>query len=313
MGTPEFAVEGLKSLHENEFNIVAVITSPDKPAGRGQKTQESPVKKYAVQNGFKIMQPSNLKDKLFLEELSALQPDIQVVVAFRMLPESVWDLPKYGTLNLHASLLPHYRGAAPINHAIMNGETKTGLTTFFIEKEIDTGFIIKQMEIDILPDETAGELHDKLMYEGSKLLIDTVNLVITGQISPVSQKHMINENEIIKTANKIFKEDCLINWNYGVKKNYDFIRGLSPYPTARTILTDSNGKETLLKIYKTEMIFETHQLSPGTIQSDNKTFLRIAVSDGFINVTELQPEGKKMMKTNEWLNGFDISNNKVKM
>jgi methionyl-tRNA formyltransferase len=312
MGTPEFAVASLKALNENGFNVVAVITSMDKPAGRGQKIQESEVKKYALSRGLIIMQPENLKNEAFLEELKTLKPDLQVVVAFRMLPESVWSLPKYGTINLHASLLPQYRGAAPINHVIMNGETKTGLTTFFIEKEIDTGNIILQQELDIDPEETAGELHDKMMLSGGKMLIDTINSVLEGNINIISQSRLINKNEPIKTANKIFKENCIIRWCDTVENIYNFIRGLSPTPTAWTILKEGTGKEIILKIFRTQKITESHSIKPGTIVSDHKGFFKIAASNGYIDIKELQPEGKKRMKTSEWLNGYKITGAHIK-
>ena len=312
MGTPEFAVESLKAIHENGFTVSAVVTSCDKPAGRGMKLQESAVKVYAQEMGLKVLQPENMKSDAFSNELNAIDPDLQVVVAFRMLPESVWSLPKKGTINLHASLLPNYRGAAPINHAIMNGETKTGLTTFFIEKEIDTGNIILQKEVEILPDENAGELHDKLMIEGGKLVIETLNAIITGTVNPVSQRQLIGENETFKTANKIFKENCIVRWNDTAENVYNFIRGLSPYPAAWTTLKNKNGKELTVKLLRAGKSIENHNLRCATILSDNKTFFKVAVCDGFIDIIELQPEGKKQMKTGDWLNGFDVSNFSVK-
>lgn len=304
-GTPDFAVESLKVLHENGYNIVAVITAPDKPAGRGRKLQQSAVKKYASQNNLKILQPTNLKNDAFIYELKSLNSDLLVVVAFRMLPEVVWAMPKNRTINLHASLLPQYRGAAPINHAIINGETKTGVTTFFIEKEIDTGNIIAQKEIDILPYETAGELHDKLMETGGQLIADTVETIMNRTVKTISQKEL-TENETLKAAPKIFKDDCKIDWQQSTKKIHNFIRGLSPYPAAWTTITDAEGKSLILKIYKINPESEKHTYEPGKIFSDNKSFLKIAVKDGFINISELQIQGKKRMSVKNLLNGFDI-------
>ncbi len=312
MGTPEFAVESLKAVYENGFQIAAVITACDKPGGRGRKLQESAVKVYAQKQGFKILQPENLKSESFIKELSDIRPDVQVVVAFRMLPEAVWSLPELGTINLHASLLPQYRGAAPINHAIINGETVTGLTTFFIEKEIDTGKIILQKEVEILPDENAGELHDKLKVEGARLLVETLEALIAGNIQSISQTKLLKPGESVKTANKIFKENCIIRWNDTAEHVHNFIRGLSPYPAAWTLLSDQYGKEISLKILKSEYIIETHGNHPGIIVSDNKSYLRFTVTNGYIHVLELQQEGKKRMKTGEWLNGFDISCRKTK-
>jgi len=307
MGTPDFAVESLKVLYENGFNIVGVITAPDKPAGRGKKIQMSAVKKYALENNLRLLQPTNLKNALFLSQLTDIQADLQIVVAFRMLPEAVWAMPKYGTINLHASLLPQYRGAAPINHAIINGETKTGVTTFFIEKEIDTGNIIFQEEVPVLPDENAGQLHDKLMIIGGKLIKKTVEALINKEISAVSQNKLISNAGEIKSAPKIFKDDCKINWHNKTQTVYNFIRGLSPYPAAWTEIADKNGKHFTLKIYKTEKISETHSHNPGTLISDNKTFIKITTSDAYINISELQLQGKKRMNIKDLLNGFDIS------
>ena len=307
MGTPDFAVESLKVLYENGFNIVGVITAPDKPAGRGKKIQMSAVKKYALENNLRLLQPTNLKNALFLSQLTDIQADLQIVVAFRMLPEAVWAMPKYGTINLHASLLPQYRGAAPINHAIINGETKTGVTTFFIEKEIDTGNIIFQEEVPVLPDENAGQLHDKLMITGGKLIKKTVEIVINKEISAVSQNKLISNAGEIKPAPKIFKDDCKINWYNNTEIVYNFIRGLSPYPAAWTEIADKNGKHFTLKIYKTEKISETHSHNPGMLISDNKNYLKIASSDAYLNIKELQLQGKKRMSVKDLLNGFDVS------
>ncbi len=307
MGTPDFAVESLNVLYENGFNIACVITAPDKPAGRGKKIQMSAVKKYALDNNLRLLQPTNLKNALFLSQLNALKADLQIVVAFRMLPEAVWAMPTYGTINLHASLLPQYRGAAPINHAIINGETKTGVTTFFIEKQIDTGKIIFQEEVPVLPDENAGQLHDKLMITGGKLIKKTVEAVINKKISAVSQNHLISRAGEIKPAPKIFKNDCKINWHKSTQTVYNFIRGLSPYPTAWTEIAGKNGKQFSLKIFTTEKQIESHSHHAGSILSDNKTFIKITTSDGYINISELQLQGKKRMNVKDLLNGFDIS------
>jgi len=306
MGTPDFARETLKVLHENGFNIVAVITAPDKPAGRGRKIRESSVKKYALQNNLTVLQPTNLKNKDFTESLKSLKADLQVVVAFRMLPEIVWAMPTYGTANLHASLLPQYRGAAPINHAIINGETKTGVTTFFIEKEIDTGNIIAQKELDILPDDDAGTLHDKLMLVGGQLMLETVTDIMNKTVKTIPQKKL-RGNEPLKTAPKIFKADCKINWQQPAAEIYNFIRGLSPYPAAWTEIADKNGNSLMLKIYKTEKIPESHSHNPGMLISDNKNYLKIASSDAYLNIKELQLQGKKRMSVKDLLNGFDVS------
>ncbi|MCF6184291.1 MAG: methionyl-tRNA formyltransferase [Bacteroidales bacterium] len=305
MGTPDFATESLRMLHTKGFNIVSVITAPDKPAGRGRKLQESAVKKYAVANNIHILQPTNLKSETFIKELENLKADLQVVVAFRMLPETVWSMPKFGTVNLHASLLPQYRGAAPINHAIINGENKTGVTTFFIEKEIDTGNIIFKKEIEILPDENAEELHNKLMTIGGKLIIKTVEAIMNNTVKIISQKELLKDAEIIKPAPKIFKNDCEINWGNSTNQIYNFIRGLSPYPAAYTNI--ANEKHFILKIFKAERNIEKHTFKSGNIISDNKSFIRITTADGYIDIKELQLQGKKRMQVKEFLNGFDIS------
>ena len=312
MGTPDFAVESLKALYENNFNIVAVITAVDKPAGRGRKIQESAVKKYAFQNNIKILQPTNLKNEQFIKELKSLKADLQVVVAFRMLPEAVWSMPEFGTINLHASLLPDYRGAAPINHAIINGENITGLTTFFIEKEIDAGNIIFQKEVNILPDETAGELHDKLMSIGGVLIVKTVETIINKEVKAISQKQFLTDSDHLKPANKIFKENCEINWDQSVDTIYNFIRGLSPYPAAWTKMVKiGTDKMITVKVFLTEKSSERGNSLPGSIISDNKTYINIAAKDGFINLKKIQIQGKKQMNVNELLNGFDISKYKI--
>lgn len=307
MGTPDFAVESLRVLHEAGENIVGVITAPDKPAGRGKKLRSSPVKEYSREAGIQnILQPTNLKDPQFLSELKELHADLQVVVAFRMLPEVVWSMPPKGTINLHASLLPQYRGAAPINHAIINGETETGVTTFFIEKDIDTGKIILMEKQQIGPNMTAGELHDKLMTLGGKVLLDSVRKIAENDFNPVDQQGLA-EGVSLKPAPKIFKEDCRINWNNTVENIYNLIRGLSPYPAAWSELT-STGKKLMVKIYFAEKQFAEEHPAPGTLLSDGKQ-LKIAARGGFIIIRELQAEGKKRMNTEDFLRGFqDIDN-----
>lgn len=293
MGTPEFAVAGLKALVENGFNVVAVVTAPDKPSGRGLQVQQSPVKQYAITAAIPVLQPVKLKDPEFIETLRVYRADLQVVVAFRMLPEIVWTMPRLGTLNLHASLLPDYRGAAPINHAIINGETITGATTFFLQHAIDTGDIIFTEEINISPEDNAGTLHDKLMHLGAGLIVKTVKAISDNNYSTTPQKSGSN-----KIAPKIFKETCQINWNQKATAVNNFIRGLSPYPGAYTIV---NGK--MLKIYAAYPEMATHQLIPGEVESNDTNFLKFATTDGFIHVTELQAEGKKRMFTGDFLRG----------
>ncbi|MBX2960133.1 MAG: methionyl-tRNA formyltransferase [Flavobacteriales bacterium] len=303
MGTPDFAVESLKILVENNYNIVGVITAPDKPAGRGQKLQQSAVKIYAEQANLNILQPTNLKSEDFLAELKALNANLQIVVAFRMLPEAVWNMPQFGTFNLHASLLPQYRGAAPINWAIINGEKETGVTTFFLQHKIDTGDIIDQQKVIIEPNETAGELHDKLMTIGSKLVLKTVQAIENNTIKTIPQ----NSNQELKEAFKIFKPDCKIDWNLPIDIIHNKVRGLSPYPTAWTTLMNKENKELLsLKIFKTLPVFENHQLEPKTIIATKNT-IKIAVHGGYIEIVELQLEGKKRMDVPALLNGFNIN------
>ncbi len=309
MGTPEFAVASLKSLHEEGFNVVAVVTAPDRPAGRGQKLQESDVKRYAKEIQIPVLQPEKLKDPVFIEQLDSLKADLYVVVAFRMLPEIVWSKPPCGTINLHASLLPQYRGAAPINWAIINGENKTGVTTFFIEKEIDTGYIIHKEEIEITEEDNAGTLHDKLMQMGASVLVRTVTAIIAGNYPKISQ----HSGDVLKTAPKIFKEHCKINWNNQVATIYNFVRGLSPYPTAWTIFANQQTNETFsAKIFETEKEPATHNLQPGTIVSDEKRWLKVALQDGYLKIKNIQAEGKKRLNIEEFLRGFkDISNYKL--
>ncbi|MGS2764412.1 methionyl-tRNA formyltransferase [Sinomicrobium sp. M5D2P9] len=298
MGTPDFAVGTLKKLVENDYNIVGVITAPDKPAGRGRKIQESAVKIYAASQNLNILQPENLKDEQFLSGLQSLEANLQVVVAFRMLPRAVWQMPRYGTFNLHASLLPDYRGAAPINRAVMNGETVTGVTTFFIDDKIDTGEIIMQTKTNIGPEENAGDLHDKLMDAGAGLVLATVRQIEAGEV--VTQKQ--EEPEILKTANKIHKDTCKINWNGNIDEIYNHIRGLSPYPGAWTILTDGE-KEDQVKIFRAEKEKTGHSEPAGKVIT-GKNEVKIAVKDGFIRLLEIQLPGKRKMHITDVLNGY---------
>ena len=305
MGTPEFAVESLKRLVEGGYNVVAVITMPDKPMGRhGSVLQASPVKQYAVSQGLKVLQPEKLKDEAFVEELRSLQADLQIVVAFRMLPEVVWNMPPMGTFNLHASLLPQYRGAAPINWAVMNGDTETGITTFFLKHEIDTGEVIQQVKVPIADTDNVEVVYDKLMMLGGDLVLETVDAIINGTVKSIPQEEMFASEAELRPAPKIFKETCRIDWNKGVKGVYDHVRGLSPYPAAWTELCAEVGKPQVLKIYETEKIFAEHHLPVGTVDTDQKTYFRIAVKDGFVNLLSLQLAGKKRMEVSDFLRGY---------
>lgn len=297
MGTPDFAVASLKALIANNLDIVGVITAPDKPAGRGRKLRQSAVKEFALKHNLSILQPSNLKHPDFLNALRAWNVDLQIVVAFRMLPKQVWSMPKLGTFNLHASLLPDYRGAAPINWAIINGETKTGVTTFFINEKIDTGGILLQKEHTISPTSDVGELHDALMEIGSALVVKTVQLI-------KSNNYQIKNQPLtdLKSAPKLNKDNCKIDWTKPLNQVYNHIRGLSPYPTAYSILI--NGEDQLeIKIYKTSIIEETHNLEPGKILFSKKE-IKVAVQNGFINILELKLAGKRKMDAKSLLNGF---------
>nr|WP_314559306.1 methionyl-tRNA formyltransferase [uncultured Capnocytophaga sp.] len=301
MGTPDFALASLQALVENNYNVVGVVTVADKPSGRGQKLNASPVKTYALSKGIPVLQPLKLKDENFLTQLKALAPDLQIVVAFRMLPEVVWRLPKYGTFNLHASLLPNYRGAAPINWAIINGEKQTGVTTFFIDEKIDTGAIIAQAITPITQHETAGTLHDKLMVQGAKLVCETVNKIAEGNCPTLPQNKEITFAE----APKIYKETCKINWHKNGLAIEQLIRGMSPYPTAWTEFIHK-GETLPTKVYDALFQPHTHQLPIGTIIADKK-HLQIAVTDGYIQLLELQLPAKKRMKTTDLLNGFSFN------
>ena len=303
MGTPDFAVTILNTLVENNYNIIGVITAPDKPAGRGRKLNKSAVKKYAESAGLHILQPTNLKNDTFIEDLRALDANLQIVVAFRMLPIVVWQMPEYGTFNLHASLLPNYRGAAPINWAIINGECKTGVSTFFIDEKIDTGAMILQKEQSILSTDTAGDLHDKLMCLGSDLVIDTVKLIEKGKVKTIPQ----SENADIKTAHKLNKDNCLINWNDSLDNIYNKVRGLNPYPAAWCLLKNKN--ETLnVKVYQVEKQLEKHKLDMGQVVS-TKSEVKVAVPKGFIILKEIKLPGKRKMDIKSLLNGYVFETN----
>ncbi|KAF2326104.1 methionyl-tRNA formyltransferase [Flavobacterium nitrogenifigens] len=301
MGTPEFAVGILDTIIKNNYEVVGVITAADKPAGRGQKIKYSAVKEYALANNLTLLQPTNLKDENFLAELKALNANLQIVVAFRMLPKIVWEMPSLGTFNLHASLLPNYRGAAPINWAIINGETKTGVTTFFIDDKIDTGAMILNSEINIEPEETAGQLHDRLMHLGSTTVIDTLKVIENGNVTTTIQE----DNDDIKTAYKLNKENCKIDWTKSGAEINNLIRGLSPYPASWCYLKDQN-EELNIKIYEAKLISESHSYEIGKLISSKKE-IKIAIKGGFIQLLSLQFPGKKRMLASELLNGVSFS------
>ena len=313
MGTPEFAVPSLEILINGGYQIVAVVTAPDKPAGRGRKLKYSPVKKYAFEKQIPVLQPTNLKNSEFIEELKSYQADLQIVVAFRMLPEIIWKMPALGTFNLHASLLPQYRGAAPINWAIINGETETGVTTFFIDEKIDTGRIILCEKIKIAETETAGELHDRLMIKGAELVLKTVMAIEKGKVRANPQENLIQPEIKLKPAPKIFKEDTRINWEKPRQEVFNLIRGLSPYPGAYTTLKAPGNKKWIIKIFKSEFADtgtdeDKQMVIPGTVLTDRKTYLYIKCGDGIIGVKEIQLEGKRRMNIAEFLRGFYINN-----
>lgn len=313
MGTPDFAVPTLDALVQGGYNVVGVITMPDKPAGRGHKVQFSPVKEYALEHDLPLLQPEKLKDEAFLEQLRAWKADLQIVVAFRMLPEVVWDMPRMGTFNLHAALLPQYRGAAPINWAVINGETITGATTFFLSHEIDTGRIILKQELPIAPDENVGSVHDRLMEMGKGLVTKTVDLLIEAEgkvenIKTIDQETLYNDISELKPAPKIFKETCLIDWNDTARNIYNKVRGLSPYPAAWTELTASNGEKiSPVKIYKVSVVEEGKTCSQenGAVTS-TKSSIHIKCADGIIALEELQLPGKKRMEVKALLNGWSL-------
>ena len=317
MGTPDFAVEALRQLVEGGYNVVGVITMPDKPAGRGHKIQYSPVKQYALEQNLPLLQPEKLKDEAFVQALREWKADLQIVVAFRMLPEVVWSMPRLGTFNLHASLLPQYRGAAPINWAVINGDTETGITTFFLKHEIDTGEVIQQVRVPITDTDNVEIVHDKLMMLGGKLVVETVDAILNGVVKPVPQEEMAVVGEL-RPAPKIFKETCRIDWNQPVKKVYDFIRGLSPYPAAWSELVSPEGEVVVVKIFETEKYIRNEGkrcrnsrgcfCKVGSIETDGKKYIKVAVPGGFVSVLSLQLPGKKRLKTDELLRGFRLTN-----
>jgi len=307
LGTPEFAVHSLARLIEHAYEIAAVVTAPDQPAGRGQTLQQSPVKKYALEAGLRVLQPVKLKDPLFIETLKTINADLFIVVAFRMLPEAVWQMPRLGTFNLHASLLPQYRGAAPINHAIINGEKESGITTFFLKKEIDTGEIIFQERMAIGPEETAGELHDRMMMQGAALVVKTADAIADGQVKTFEQDLVTAPGEPLRPAPKIFKTDCKIDWSRKSNDIFNQIRGLSPYPGAYTLFISPDGENYPVKIFRAHRPSESETLTPGRIITDGKSQLAISSGDGLLQVIELQLAGKKMMKTGEFLRGFRLN------
>lgn len=301
MGTPEFAVASLDILLKNNYDVVAVVTVPDKPAGRGQQLQQSAIKKYALEKGLKTLQPEKLKDEHFINELKALKADLQIVVAFRMLPEVVWNMPPLGTYNLHGSLLPKYRGAAPINWAVINGETESGVTSFKLKHEIDTGNMLFQAKASIGKTTTAGELHDTLMHLGAELMLKTVKAIESGnyELKPQDDAQSIH-------APKLFKDTCKINWNNSSERIYNLIRGLSPYPAAFTEFADKNGQTIGIKVFSSVEEEVQHTYGAGTVLSDGKTYMKAACSNGFIHLKELQMAGKKRMTIEEFLRGFKM-------
>ena len=308
MGTPEFAVASLEALIRDQQQVIAVVTSVDRPSGRGRRLKSSPVKEYALSQHIPVLQPEKLKSPDFLVELQDLQPDLIVVVAFRLLPEQVWKLPPRGTINLHASLLPQYRGAAPINRVLMNGETETGLTTFFIEKEIDTGKIILQEKVPVGPDENAGSLHDKMMLAGADLLVRTVRAIAGGDPPLTDQASLAGRYDELMTAPKIYTEDCRVNWDQDTAVIYNHIRGLSPYPAAWTLLRNQAGEDRILKIFAAEKEILPLKEKPGTLLTDDRHVLEVSCRDGLIRLTRVQLEGKREMDATEFLRGLkDLS------
>ena len=309
-GTPDFAVESLSRLVEGGYNIAAVVTMPDKPAGRGRQLQQSDVKRYAVEHGLPVLQPVSLKDEAFIEQLRSYGAQLFIVIAFRMLPEAVWQMPPLGTFNLHASLLPRYRGAAPINWAVINGDTETGVTTFFLKHEIDTGDVIQQRSCPIARHDNVEDVHDRLMAMGADMVLETVDAIIAGTVKPIPQDQLLTAGQQATPAPKIFKDTCRIDWSRPAEALYNHIRGLSPYPAAWTTLTDRQGNEvTTLKIFATsepQPMGAGEQPAPGTIQADRKR-LRVACADGWLEVLSLQQSGKKRMDTDAFLRGFTLT------
>lgn len=305
-GTPEFAVESLKALVENDYNVVGVVTVPDKPAGRGRHLLESDVKQYAVSHGLHVMQPVKLKDEAFVDELRSLDAHLFIVIAFRMLPEVVWGMPPMGTFNLHASLLPKYRGAAPINWAVMNGDKVTGVTTFFLKHEIDTGDVIEQRSIEIGRQDNVGVVYDRLMTLGAGMVLNTVDSIVAGEVKAIPQDQMLTAGEQPTPAPKIFKETCRIDWTRTAEEVYNHTRGLSPYPAAWTTLVDDKGTESVIKIYETGEPEPAQNLIPGTIKADGKT-MRVACADGWLEIKQLQLAGKKRMEADAFMRGFTLN------
>ena len=307
MGTPDFAVETLRLLVERGYNVVAVVTMPDKPAGRGHKIQYSPVKQYALSVGLPILQPERLKDEAFIEELRSYQADLQIVVAFRMLPQVVWDMPPMGTFNLHASLLPQYRGAAPLNWAIMNGDKETGITTFFLTHEIDTGRVIQRRSIAIADTDNVGIIHDKLMTMGAEMVCETVDNIIAGNVTAIPQEELMTD-EPLRPAPKIFKDTCHLDFSRRVEVLYNQVRGLSPYPAAWCEFVSPEGEAIGVKIYEVSKNKCIHSLTPGTIVTDGKKKIEIACEDGYLQLLSLQLAGKKRLTAEELLRGFRLTN-----
>ncbi len=315
MGTPDFAVEALRQLVEGGYNVVGVITMPDKPAGRGHKIQYSPVKQYALEQNLPLLQPEKLKDEAFVEALREWKADLQIVVAFRMLPEVVWNMPRLGTFNLHASLLPQYRGAAPIKWGVIIGDTESGITTFFLMHEIDTGEVIQQVRVPIADTDNVEVVHDKLMMLGGKLVLETVDAILNGTVKPIPQEEMAVVGEL-RPAPKIFKETCRIDWNQPVKKIYDFIRGLSPYPAAWSELIASEKESVVVKIFEVEKIVKKNDkrcrnsrgrfCKVGSIETDGKKYIKVSVPGGFVSILSLQLPGKKRLKIDELLRGYHL-------
>ena len=308
-GTPDFAVESLSRLVDGGYNVAAVVTMPDKPAGRGRQLQESDVKRYATAHNLPVLQPVSLKEEAFIDELQSFEAQLFIVIAFRMLPEAVWQMPPLGTFNLHASLLPRYRGAAPINWAVMNGDTETGVTTFFLQHEIDTGDVIQQRSCPIGRHDNVEDVHDRLMIMGADMVLETVDAIINGTVKPILQDQMLTTGQQPTPAPKIFKDTCRIDWSRPAEALYNHIRGLSPYPAAWTTIAGDDGQETSLKIYATSepepfSIGETP--IPGSIKADRKT-LRVACGDGWLQILSLQQSGKKRMDTDAFLRGFVIT------
>jgi len=303
-GSPSFAVYSLRRIVEEGYNVVSVVTVPDKPAGRGLGIKVSPVKKAALELGIPVVQPVNLREPLFLEQLAALHPDLQIIIAFRMLPKSVWETPPLGTINLHASLLPQYRGAAPINWVIMNGEKVTGLTTFFLNERIDSGKIIYRMPLSIGPEENAGELHDRLMVSGAELMLKTVEDIVKNTAPRVDQIDLPEQDSVLKSAPKLTKEHCRIDWNQDISIIHDKVRGLAPHPGAFTELPMMDGRLLFVKIFRSSITHSGDIRNPGKILTDGKTFFNVTGRNGLVQILELQPAGRKPLKIDNFLNGF---------